>query len=43
MIPRSLSKLTPYFWPIFVNFQNQFLVQTLISQRNMNQIERFMD
>ena len=36
-------KLLPYFWSIFTDFQNQVLVQPLISRPNMDQIERFVD
>ena len=37
------SKLIPCFGPVFTDFQTKFLGQTLISHRNMNLIENFVD
>ena len=44
MIQGNSSKLIKScFWPILQIFKTKFLVKTLISQRNMDLVKRFMD
>ena len=42
IIHSNSSKFIRCFWPIFAISKTNFLVQTLVSQRNMNQIECFI-
>ena len=39
----ACTKIDTCFWPIFTDLQNKFLVQSLISKPNINQIKHFRD